>query len=314
MKDSRYLIQYRVKQIGVIGSSGMLGHTICKVFDELEIKYLTFDRKPGSNQGQNYEYDISRDRPEEIFEILGPSSIAINCAGVITQKLNLGNTVEVLNAFKINSIFPRELNLAAQRFDSRILQIGTDCIFSGNSGKYSENSLADPVDQYGITKYLGELGNSEGLVLRTSLIGIEVDSFYGLLGWLLSHPKGSIIKGFTNHIWNGATTLSVAKVISGIVTLPELPIGKYHLVPQGELSKYQLLSIISSLIPKKEYTILPTEDKRSVNRTLQTDYAEANEKFWKLGGYSVPPTHIELISEYLNWLEVRLGNLEGIDY
>jgi dTDP-4-dehydrorhamnose reductase len=302
-----------VKQIGVIGSGGMLGHTICKVFDELEIEYLTFDRKPGSNQRQNYEYDISRDRPEKIFEILGPSSIAINCAGVITQKLNLGNTIDVLNAFRINSIFPRELNLAAERFGSRILQIGTDCIFSGNSGNYSESSLADPEDQYGITKYLGELGNSEGLILRTSLIGLEVDSIYGLLGWLLSHPRGSIIKGFTNHIWNGVTTLSAAKVISGIVSLPEIPIGKYHLVPQGELSKYQLLSIISNLIPKKEYTILPTEDQRNVNRTLQTDYAESNENFWKLGGYSVRPTHIELISEYLNWLEVRLDNLEGID-
>lgn len=299
-----------MKQIGVVGSRGMLGNAICQLFDQLGIQYITFDRTPGPNPLSNFKFEISRNHPKQIFEILGSYSVVINCAGLTTQKLNQSNPQDIINAYEINSIFPRELNIAAKLFNSRVIQVGTDCVFSGNSMSYSESSFADPENQYGITKYLGEIENSEGLILRTSLVGMEVQSNFGLLSWFLSHPKGSTINGYTNHIWNGVTTLAAAKVIAGILRLPEIPTGKFHLVPNGELSKYQLLSIFSSLVPDKEYTIVPTKGNESVNRTLHTEFSEVNESFWKNGGYEVRPTHLDLISEYLNWVDMKFEKNE----
>ena len=289
----------------------MLGNTICRLFDQLGIEYITFDRTPGTDPLRNFGFEISRNHPKQIFEKLGSYSVVINCAGLTTQKLNQSNPQDVINAYEVNSIFPRELNIAAKPFNSRVIQVGTDCIFSGNSMSYSESSFADPKDQYGITKYLGEFDNSEGLILRTSLIGMEAESSFGLLSWFLSHPKGSTINGYTNHVWNGVTTLAVAKVIAGILRLPEIPTGKYHLVPSGELSKYQLLSIISRMVPAMEYTIVPTKGNENINRTLQTEFRDVNESFWKYGGYEVPPTHVELISDYLNWVDLKFEEHEG---
>ena len=300
-----------MKQIGVVGSRGMLGSAICQLFDQMGIQYITFDRTPGPKPLKNFRFEISRNHPNFMFEILGSDSVVINCAGLTTQKLNQSNPHDVLNAYEINSIFPRDLNIAAKAFNSRVIQVGTDCIFSGKSMSYSESSFADPDNQYGITKYLGEIENSEGLILRTSLVGMEVESSFGLLSWFLSHPKGSTINGYTNHIWNGVTTLAAARVIAGILKLPEIPTGKFHLVPSGELSKYQLLSTISSLVPDREYTIAPTMGNESVNRTLHTEFSDVNKSFWKNGGYKAPPTHLDLISEYLNWVDMKFDKHEG---
>ena len=38
-----------------------------------------------------------------------------------------------------------------------------------------------------------------------------------LLEWVLNHPKGSVLNGYSHHIWNGVTTLQFAKICKAVI-------------------------------------------------------------------------------------------------
>jgi dTDP-4-dehydrorhamnose reductase len=56
----------------------------------------------------------------------------------------------------VNSIFPIELTELAQELGFKVIQIATDCVFSGDKGSYTESDTKDPIDNYGYSKVLGE--------------------------------------------------------------------------------------------------------------------------------------------------------------
>ena len=101
--------------------------------------------------------------------------------------------------------------------------------FQGMRGNYNEMATPDASDNYGKTKSLGEVYQNNTLTLRTSKIGPCLkNQNEELLDWFLKQ-KGTI-KGYKNAIWNGVTTLELAKSIkkaielkiTGIYNLPHL--------------------------------------------------------------------------------------------
>lgn len=91
---------------------------------------------------------------------------------------------------------------------------------------------------YGKTKYLGEVHDKNCLTLRTSIIGRELSRHKSLLDWFLAQ-KGPV-KGFTNAIFTGFTTLEMSRIIetmllqfpdaSGVYQVSSNPINKYELL------------------------------------------------------------------------------------
>jgi dTDP-4-dehydrorhamnose reductase len=71
--------------------------------------------------------------------------------------------------------------------------------------------MPDATDDYGWSKRLGEtalLSRNNTVIFRVSIIGPECGGNpKGLLGWFLSQPPGSKLRGYINHLWNGITTL-----------------------------------------------------------------------------------------------------------
>ena len=114
----------------------------------------------------------------------------------------------------INSVFPNVLANICNRKNTRLLQISSDCVFSGNKGMYLENSYRDAEDIYGMTKILGEINDFNNLTIRTSTIGHEFYSSNGLLNWFLKQKECS---GFSRAIFSGPTTLELAKIIHKII-------------------------------------------------------------------------------------------------
>jgi len=54
--------------------------------------------------------------------------------------------------------------------------------------------------------------------LRASIIGPEPKAHVSLLDWFLGQKKDAAVNGFTNHQWNGVTTLHFARLCHGIIT------------------------------------------------------------------------------------------------
>ena len=98
-----------------------------------------------------------------------------------------------------------------------MIQIATDCVYSGKTGGYNEDSLHDALDAYGKTKSLGEVRSSTFLNIRSSIIGPEINHKVLLLEWFLKQPKGAVLNGFSNHLWNGVTTLQFAELCLTII-------------------------------------------------------------------------------------------------
>jgi dTDP-4-dehydrorhamnose reductase len=179
------------KKVFIFGANGMLGNYVKNYLSEKNINIVQITRN---------DYDLSNISIESlnnflISKDLKENDVIINCAGIIPQ----ASKDKELNKnlyYKINSLYPTILSMIALMQKSHFIHITTDCVFSGKEGLYNENSIHDEVNDYGVSKSLGELCN--GTIIRTSIIGEEVQYKRSLVEWIKSNKDG-IINGYINH-------------------------------------------------------------------------------------------------------------------
>ena len=157
------------------------------------------------------------------------------------------------------------------------MHLSTDCVFSGEKGNYSESDISDAKDLYGRSKFLGEVDYPHALTLRTSIIGRELQSANGLIGWFLSQ-EGSC-PGFRRAIFSGFPTVILAEIIRKyIIPNPELH-GLYNVAAQP-ISKYELLQLVAEIFGKSIEII--ADDSLVIDRSLNAD------RFTQATGYRAP--------------------------
>jgi dTDP-4-dehydrorhamnose reductase len=220
---------------------------------------------------------------------------------LIKHKIEENNLKSLNNLIRVNSIFPIELSELAKELGFRVIQVATDCVFSGAKGSYTESDIKDPVDNYGYSKVLGEHLDDHLITLRCSLIGKELNTRIEFLEWVLSHSKESEVGGFTNHHWNGLTTMHYAKIISGIMKRNYFTAGTFHVVPENSVTKFQLSQIILDCFGSSEIKVAPVQSPKSINRTLATNNEQFNLDMWRDAGYNKPLNIAEMIKEYSLW-------------
>ena len=272
----------------ILGASGMLGNAMIKVLTENnEIDVYGTSRSNVSNHfcpavSEKIISGVDINNIDALIEIMVSikPDIIINCIGLIKQ---LSDSSDPLVVLPLNSILPHRLSKLADMIGARFIHISTDCVFSGSKGNYSEHDRSDACDLYGTSKYLGEVLCNNSVTLRTSIIGHELDTKYGLVEWFLSQ-KGTCL-GYENAIFSGLPTVVLARIIRDIV-IPRKMTGLYHVASQP-ISKFNLLKIIAEVY-RKDIKIIP-DAKFKINRSLSF------EKFSAETGYK-PDPWIDLIS------------------
>ena len=295
-----------MEKILVLGSTGMLGHTLAKVFKGEGFLVTEGNRGGAPTQPENacLRFDANRITEKELSDWASNFDYCINAAGVIRQVIDLESKESVMNAWGVNRDFPLKLASATKGSPLKIVQIGTDCVFSGKLGNYSESQLHDPLDMYGKSKSEGETTQANLLTLRASIVGCELKTQNSLLEWLLNQPSGATIQGFNNHHWNGVTTLHFSKVVLGLIKTNKFVNGNQHLVPQNACSKYELLNYMASSFNRSDLHIEDFKSRHSVNMTLSTEFERQNSQLWKGAGYDHPPTINEMVNEYASWEKI----------
>lgn len=170
---------------------------------------------------------------QRLLREIGPVDWVINAMGV--TKMVANNDPEA--TMFLNGAVP---HILAAYFGNRLIHITTDCVFDGQEGApYDEASPKCPVDLYGLSKAIGE--PSQALVLRTSTVGLELGTKYGLLEWFLS--QAGIVRGFTNHLWNGITTQELGRICRKLATgeVAHPGAGIYHIFAE-DITKSDLLA------------------------------------------------------------------------
>ena len=231
-------------------------------------------------------YDISQLEQGQFLDL--NIEYIINCIG-ITKPFSKDDDPEgVIRAIKINSDFPWELAKYAKKYEIKILQIGTDCVFSGKKGMYNEDDPHDPMDVYGKSKSLGEVFDGSTLIIRTSIIGPEYkkeETF--LFEWFLNQPNGGKIGGFEHHIWNGITTLQFAQICERIISSKSFDnlvkiSNVHHFIPNSTVNKFELMNIFNEVFEKNLEIDRINKPDQKVDRSLTTKYMELSKLFDKL--------------------------------
>lgn len=265
----------------ILGASGMIGSTLLNVLADnsnLEVTGSIRAMEPPALLGANAArlvFGVELTNPDclaRLFREVQPD-IVVNCAG-LTKHLPGGN--DPIPALTINALLPHRLAEFCVISKARLIQISTDCVFSGKKGNYSENDEPDATDVYGKTKLLGEVSGPGLLTLRTSTIGHETRTRLGLLEWFLSQQR---CKGYSKAIFSGLPTVEFARVVRDIV-IPDASLhGLYH-VGSTAIDKDSLLRLITSVYRKK--VDIETDDEVVIDRSLDST------RFYFTTGYKAP--------------------------
>jgi dTDP-4-dehydrorhamnose reductase len=285
----------------ILGATGMLGTAVMKEFLNFEgdVVVTTRGKKleglPSSMS--QVTFDATTDDPATAFESLGKVDYVVNCIGIIKPHISDNDDKQRLNALQINSLFPQKLADWASRIGAKVIQIATDCVFSGHKGSYLESDSHDALDVYGKSKSLGEVPSSSMMHLRVSIIGPEVGRSTSLLEWVRNQPQGAQIFGFTDHVWNGVTTTHFGKVARGIIESNLFTAGVFHVIPGNRLPKDKLVQKIATVFGRDDIEIQPKASGNTVDRTLETIDTEFNGRLWAAAGYETPPTIERMLEE-----------------
>lgn len=283
-------------RVVVLGSTGMLALGIQESLSQLDIDFEVIGR---SSNPLNFDA-AAPNVAEFLNATLREGDVVINCVGLTKAHINSESIESRETAVRINSLFPNTLALAAEQADFRVIQVATDCVFSGSQGGYTEVSPHDAQDVYGKTKSLGESPSPQVVHLRCSLVGREADGRNTLLyNWVSKQKKGARIPGYTNHIWNGLTNQVFGKIVGGVIKSGIELKGVAHLVPASVATKAELVKMIAAKENRSDIEITPEAAEIGIDRTLSTINPDLNSELFSLAGYSEPPPIEQMLRDLI---------------
>jgi dTDP-4-dehydrorhamnose reductase len=290
------------RSVVVLGGTGMLGAMVIKLLSDQDYFEVVATRRNNSPASllpnvRWREFDCIAASVSDCRRVMADAEWVINCIGITKPLIREDDAASIECAIRVNSVFPHVLAAAAKSEGARVIQIATDCVFSGSKGDYAEDDSQDPLDVYGKTKSLGEVTSTAVHHLRASIIGPEPKDHKFLLDWFLGQPRSAKIDGFVNHRWNGVTTLHFARVVLGLMQRPVPLPHVQHLVPGDIVSKGELLEVFARCYRRSDIHIHKVPSKITVDRNLCTLNHQLNEALWSSAGYSKPPTVADMIEE-----------------
>jgi dTDP-4-dehydrorhamnose reductase len=245
----------------------MLGHKLCQTFAERFETTGTVRRLAPALAEIVGSAHIAEGVRVEQFETVERAladarpDVVVNCIGIVKQAEAAKDPIA---SIEVNSLFPHRLASACRAAGARLLHISTDCVFSGRDGDYSEDDVPDPVDLYGRSKLLGEIDGPGAATIRTSMIGRELATAYGLVEWFLAQD-GQAVRGFSRARFTGLTTGALAAVLADLAEGGDPSDGIWHLAAEP-ISKLDLLGLL-----KDAYGLdvaIEPDDSVAVDRTL----------------------------------------------
>lgn len=232
-------------KIMLLGNNGMAGHMIQRYLNSLDIKLRTANKTTTQN-GNDIYLDVEDNRHNirkfiNSWIIYEKYDYVINCIGLLLPD----SIKQPDRAAMINSWWPRFLEKELEKTNTRIIHLSTDCVFDGKQGPYTELDTPTETNAYGKSKSLGEINNNKDITFRTSIIGPELKTNGTGLFNFVQTTQQSVITGWTNHYWNGITTLELAKQIHKWMQNP-YHTGLCHLTSNSvTTSKYNLVKQIN---------------------------------------------------------------------
>jgi len=255
----------------VFGASGMIGSAMFRVLSAKTawqvwgtLRSADARRFFSGDQQDKLVADVDVEKHDALVRMFArvKPDVVVNCIG-LTKHHKEAEDPQL--ALPLNALLPHRIADLCGVAGARLIHVSTDCVFAGTKGNYAETDAPDAVDVYGKSKHLGEVDYPHAITLRTSTIGHELQSAYGLLEWFLAQQVSC--KGFNRAIFSGLPNTEFARVVRDVVIpRPDLH-GLYH-VGAEPIGKYELLKLIAKAYVKSIDVV--RDDEFSIDRSLNS--------------------------------------------
>lgn len=268
----------------VIGSAGMLGHTLTIYLRKRGYTVTDISRTRRIDSKTKLMNVLESQFEDEVLK--GQFDVIINCAALLVQASEKDKT----QAIRLNAWFPHQLSELLKCTSTKIIHVSSSGVFSGENTPYFEYSICNPVSFYGKTKSLGELNNNKDLTIRVDVVGPDLSkNGVGLFNWFVKQ-QGEVL-GYSQTFFNGVTSLECAKFIEYAIT--NQVNGIYHLGASETISKSEFLKLVKEVFGLNKIVIKDKDNKKTDHTllSLRTDI-----------DYEAK-TYVYMLQELKEWME-----------
>ena len=281
-----------MKKIWITGAEGHIGTALLDLLEGVEYQLLPTDIE---------EVDITKiDEVTQFVHVIRPD-VVINCAG-LTDVQECENNVD--EAYRVNAIGVRNVALAANEVNAKVIQISTDDVFDKESRvPYNEFDNVHPRTIYGKSKEAGEKILTQ---LLNRFVIIRSSWIYGIGRDFVDEVLRNVGQGKTMEVPNNqyaapTSAKELAKVIRYFIDNEEY--GLYHVVCPGSCSRYEFARTILEYSGKAgELDLYPVVIEDSARPT----YSVLDNMMLRLTGIEEPKDWKAALKEYLD----ETGGLE----
>ena len=269
-----------------------IGTALLDLLEGVEYQLLPTDIK---------EVDITKIDEVTQFVHVNRPDVVINCAGM-TDVQECENNVD--EAYRVNAIGVRNVALAANEVNAKVIQISTDDVFDKESRiPYNEFDNVHPRTIYGKSKEAGEKILTQ---LLNRFVIIRSSWIYGIGRDFVDEVLRNVGQGKTMEVPNNqyaapTSAKELAKVIRYFIDNEEY--GLYHVVCPGSCSRYEFARTILEYSGKAgELDLYPVVIEDSARPT----YSVLDNMMLRLTGIEEPKDWKAALKEYLD----ETGGLE----
>ena len=281
-----------MKKIWITGAEGHIGTALLDLLEGVEYQLLPTDIE---------EVDITKIDEVTQFVHVNRPDVVINCAG-LTDVQECENNVD--EAYRVNAICVRNVALAANDVNAKVIQISTDDVFDKESRvPYNEFDNVHPRTIYGKSKEAGEKILTQ---LLNRFVIIRSSWIYGIGRDFVDEVLRNVGQGKTMEVPNNqyaapTSAKELAKVIRYFIDNEEY--GLYHVVCPGSCSRYEFARTILEYSGKAgELDLYPVVIEDSARPT----YSVLDNMMLRLTGIEEPKDWKAALKEYLD----ETGGLE----
>jgi len=275
-------------KILITGANGQLGRELSKQYSEKKGIDLILTGKSDldiSNINQVYSF-VNENKPD----------IIINCAALTAVDM-CESQIEM--AYKINTIGPKNLAIAANQIGAEIVQVSTDYVFGGDVNKLlTEFDCVNPQTVYGKTKLEGEIlvknNNPKHYIVRTAWLYGDGNNFVKTMLNLSKTNKS--LKVVNDQRGTPTSTVDLARVIIRLVD--DKNYGLFHCTCKGECTWYDFTKEIFRL-KGIETEVFPCSTDEFPRPAKRPEYSVLRNYMLELTTGDITRTWQQAIKEYL---------------
>lgn len=263
--------------IMVTGGTGLLGQELSNILEKNNYNFCSFGSR---------ELDITKSEDVLSYVKKIKPNVIFHCAAyTITEKAE--DECREQN-YLVNELGTKNIVEAAKEIGATLVYISTDYVFDGSSAKeYEEDSIANPLNEYGKSKLLGE-----------NIVKNNMDNYYIIrTSWVF----GKYGHNFVYTMRNLAKKLDVLNIVNDQIGRPtwaktladfmlyviknKVEYGIYHLSNDGSCSWYDFAK---EILKEEKIEIVPISSKEFPQKARRPKYSALSLEKTKKTGFVIP--------------------------